>query len=208
MVRIKICGLTNEEDARAAVDCGAAALGFVFAPSPRQIKKTAAKEIIERIPPWITIVGVFVNESNEKIIQTASFCGLDNIQLHGEESPEQCEELMKNGLKVIKVLHPKTEVDLKIIKEYKVKGIHLDTYDKEKAGGTGKAFNWDLAIAAKKYKQPIILAGGLDPDNIAVAIEKVKPYGVDVSSGVEQYPGKKDLVKMEKFIRLVRGTVV
>lgn len=187
MTRIKICGITNTEDAIKAVELGADALGFVFAPSPRQINLEKAKEIIEKLPPWIATVGVFVNEKPSRIMQIVSQCKLDWVQLHGEESPEYCKQL---DLKIIKVF--KNNIDR--IQEYDISGVLIDT----------KIKNWDLVIEAKKYGKPIILAGGLTPDNVCEAINKVKPYGVDVSSGVESSPGKKDYEKMKAFMSEVQ----
>lgn len=193
MVKVKICGITNIEDALSAVELGADALGFVFAPSPRQVTHEKAKEIIKKLPPWISTVGVFVNEKPERILQM----DLDWIQLHGEESPDYCREL---GRKIVKTIRVKEKSSLEKIPEYSVAGILLDTYDPALSGGTGKGFNWDLAIEAKKFGKPIILAGGLNPENVAEAIKRVQPYGVDISSGVESSPGKKDYEKMKQFI--------
>lgn len=197
MVRIKICGITNLKDAMDAAGLGADALGFIFAPSPRQIEPARAKEIISKLPPWISTVGVFVNEKPERIMRIAGFAGLDMVQLHGEESPEYCAEL---GLKIIKAVKVKDKNNLKKIDDYNVSGIILDTYDPKLMGGTGKSFNWNLAVSAKKFGKPVILSGGLTPDNVSDAIKKVKPYGVDVSTGIEFSPGKKDFKKMKKFI--------
>lgn len=199
MVRIKFCGITNIKDALETAGLGVNALGFVFAKSPRQVSPEKAKEIIEKLPPWISAVGVFVNEKPEAVSEIAEHCKLDYIQLHGEESPEYCRNL---GLKVIKTI----KNDIEKISDYNVSGFLLDTYDPEMAGGTGKTFNWDLALDAKKYGCPIILAGGLTPENIGEAVEKVKPYGVDVSSGIELAPGKKDYEKMKRFVEEVKKT--
>ena len=200
MVRVKICGITNIDDALEAVRLGVDALGFVFAPSPRQIEPHRAKEIINKLPPWVPAVGVFVNEKPECILQIVNQTGLDWVQLHGEESPDYCREL---GLKLIKSLRVKGKSSLKKIPEYPVGGILLDTYDPSLFGGTGKSFNWDLAIEAKHFGKPIILAGGLNSENVKEAISKVQPYGVDVSSGVESSPGKKDYEKMQRFMEIV-----
>ena len=198
MVRVKICGITNEKDALAAVARGADALGFIFAPSPRMVIPERAKQIIEKLPPWITAVGVFVNEKPAKIMQIASYCNIDWAQLHGEESPEECRQLT---LKVIKTV----KNNIKIIPEYKAAGILLDAYDPDRAGGTGRLYDWDKAKEAKKYGRPIILAGGLTPDNVAEAVRIVRPYGVEASSGVEEEPGRKDHKKIEMFIKAARG---
>lgn len=197
-MRIKVCGITNLEDALAAVGLGVDALGFVFAPSPRQITPDKAKEIIRRLPPWIATVGVFVDEKPEWIMRVVSECRLDWVQLHGDESPQYCKDL---DLKIIKTI----KTDIERISEYDVSGVLLDI-----SMGTGKVYNWDLAVEAKKYGKPIILSGGLTPENVSEAIRKVIPYGVDVSSGVESSPGKKDYEKMKKFcarsdLALMRG---
>lgn len=202
MVRVKICGITNIDDALNAVQLGADALGFVFAPSPRQVVASKIKVIIEKLPPWVSAVGVFVNEKPERVLQIVNQTGLDWVQLHGEESPDYCREL---GLKVIKSLRVKDRSSLGKIPEFSVSGILLDTYDPALFGGTGKGFNWDLGVEAKKFDKPIILAGGLNPENVAEAISKVQPYGVDVSSGVESSPGKKDYEKMKQFMEIVGG---
>ena len=207
MVRVKICGITNIDDALAAVNSGANALGFLFAPSPRQLDPCQAEKIVEALPPWISPVGVFVNEKKNRIIQIASQCRLDWIQLHGEETPEYCHELRAEGLKLVKVLRPREPKDLEIIPQFPAAAIHLDTYNKEIAGGTGEVFSWDLALEAKKYAKPVILAGGLNPDNVVKAIKKVFPYAVDVSSGVEKSPGKKDPEKKQRFIKRVNAIV-
>lgn len=191
MVRVKICGITNLEDAISAVELGVDALGFVFAPSPRQIILDKAKEIIKKLPPWITTVGVFVDEKPEWIMRVVSQCKLDWVQLHGEESPEYCRDL---DIKIIKTI--KTDIDK--IPEYDVSGILLDI-----SRGTGKVYDWDLAIEAKKYGKPIILSGGLTPENVGEAVRKVSPYGVDVSSGVESEHGKKDYKKLKKFVEVI-----
>lgn len=205
MVRVKICGITNIDDALAAAEFGVTALGFVFAPSPRQLDPRQAEKIIKNLPPWICPVGVFVNEKANRIIQIANQCRLDWIQLHGEETPEYCHELQAEGLKLVKVLRPREAKDLEIIPEFPAAAIHLDTYHPEISGGIGVVFSWDLALAAKEYGKPVILAGGLNADNIAHAIKQVSPYAVDVSSGVEMAPGKKDLEKMRDFINAIRN---
>src|SRR6185369_2350332 len=202
MVRIKICGITNLEDALAAVEAGADALGFVFyEKSPRFINPVRAAEIIAKLPPFIQSVGLFVNEETEKINWTADYCGLDLVQLHGDESPEDCLEVNR---RVIKAFRVKDCVSIDPLKKYQVAGFLLDTWCPDCYGGTGKTFNWEMAAAARKYG-PIILAGGLSPDNIVEAILSVKPYAIDVSSGVESEPGKKDPAKIREIIRLAKG---
>jgi phosphoribosylanthranilate isomerase len=193
--KIKICGITRLEDAFLAADFGADALGFIFAPSPRQVVPEIAREIISLLPPFVNSVGVFVDEEQESVREIAAYCKLDLVQLHGNESSGYCKAL---GLKALKVIRVKDEKSIESMASYRgtVQGFLLDTYVKGLPGGTGKTFNWELAKQAKKYG-PGILSGGLNPDNICEAIEKVKPYGVDVNSGVEASPGIKDPDKLK-----------
>jgi phosphoribosylanthranilate isomerase len=190
MIKVKICGITNYEDAMFAAESGAHALGFIFAESPRRIKPEDARSIIRRLPPFIKNVGVFVDETPEKIKEIISRSGIDLIQLHGKEMPETCEQFMPNVIKAIRVKDDSVLKDIPLYKG-KVIGLLLDTYSEKIAGGTGKLFNWDLAIKIKNMGMPIILAGGLKPANIMAAISIVRPYAIDVSSGVEEKPGKK-----------------
>jgi phosphoribosylanthranilate isomerase len=186
----------------AAVDAGADALGFVFyEKSPRFINPLAAAEIIAKLPPFVQPVGLFVNEELEKINWTADYCGLDLVQLHGDETPEDCLEVQR---RVIKAFRMQSTVSIEPLKNYQVSGYLLDAWCPDCYGGTGKSFNWEMAAAAGKYGR-IILAGGLSPDNVAEAIVAVRPYAVDVSSGVESAPGKKDREKVKEFIRRAKG---
>ncbi len=197
MIRVKICGITRLEDAMLAISLGADALGFIFYPkSPRYILPEKVKEIIAQLPPYVTTVGVFVNETEEKIKKIVEITGIDMVQLHGEEPPQFCTLFFP---RVIKAFRVKTSDDLFNIGEYKntVRGILLDTFVKGIPGGTGKTFNWRLAQEAKKFDIPLILAGGLCPENVIEAIEKVKPFGIDISSGVESSPGIKDPNKLK-----------
>ncbi len=199
MTRIKICGITNLEDAQIAAELGADALGFIFAPSPRQVSLQRAKEIIQKLPPFLTKVGVFVNEELNTVARAMSYCGLDVVQLHGEETPDYCRSLGERW-RVIKSFRVKDGDSLLPLPDYEVSAYLLDTYVKGIAGGTGKTFNWELAREAKRFGR-IILAGGLNPENITEAIETVKCYAVDVSSGIEAERGKKDFDKMRLFIK-------
>lgn len=200
-VKVKICGITNLEDALAAVDYGADALGFVFYKgSPRYISTEAAKEIIRQLPPLITTVGVFVDETPERIEETFRHVPIDIAQLHGHEPPESC--LLSR--RVIKAIRVKELSDLEPLKRYRVSAFLLDTYTPESLGGTGQIFNWDIAVAAKQFGN-VILAGGLNPENIERAIRWVRPYAVDVSSGIEEEKGKKDLKKMRLFIERAKA---
>lgn len=202
MTRVKICGLTNLEDALAAVELGANALGFVFAKSPRRISPESAAKIVRSLPPILTCVGLFVDESPETVRKTAEECQLSALQFHGNESPDYCRQFM---IKAIKAFRLRDENSLKAIPHYQVDAYLLDTYVEGTPGGTGESFNWDLALQAKKFARPIILAGGLTPDNVAEAIRKVRPYGVDVSTGIEAEPGRKDYKKVKEFIKIVRS---
>jgi phosphoribosylanthranilate isomerase len=198
MIKVKICGITNIKDAQAAVDMGADALGFVFyKKSPRAITPEKAQTIISNIPPFMKTVGVFVNEHPATIEKISTFAGLDIIQLHGSEHPEAC----CFPQKMIKAIQVRGLTDLEQLMNYKsISAFLLDTFSPDTFGGTGQVFNWDIALEAKKIGR-IILAGGLNPDNIEEAINKVKPYAVDVSSGVEgSTKGKKDLLKLKLFI--------
>jgi len=198
MVKVKICGITNLDDAMAAADFGVDALGFVFfKKSPRYISPGNAKKIIKKLPPLISTVGVFVNEDKNTIKKTVSQAGIDIIQLHGDETPKAC-NLSKPAIKAIRV---KSLDSLEIISKYrdKVSAFLLDTYTPELFGGTGQVFNWDIAVEAKQFGR-VILAGGLTPANIEKAVRLVHPYAVDVSSGVEAEKGKKDHLKMKLFI--------
>jgi len=185
-----------------SIDAGADALGFNFVPdTPRYLKHTnAAAKIIEQLPPFITTVGLFVNAAPELIQSIADECHLDMLQLHGDESPQFCQGFNRRVIKAVRI---KDESSCSHLSDYRVSGYLLDTYVKGALGGTGVAFDWQLAIKAKQYGR-IVLAGGLDPDNVASAVQQVRPYGVDVSSRVEASPGRKDPVKVGAFIQNVR----
>lgn len=199
MVRVKICGINNIEDALLAVKLGAHAIGFVFAESPRRIEPKKAQRIVESLPLFVSRVGVFVNEEIERVKEIAGLYDLDVLQFHGEEDPSYCQAFRQ---KVIKAIRVKNHSSLEQISKYKVDAFLLDTYVEDVPGGTGKRFDWEIACEAKKYGK-IVLSGGLDPTNISEAIERVEPYAVDVSSGVEIIPGKKDPQKLEAFFRAI-----
>ncbi|MDE0042443.1 MAG: phosphoribosylanthranilate isomerase [Candidatus Poribacteria bacterium] len=201
MTRVKICGITNLEDALTAVESGADALGFVFVPdTPRFVKPDQVAAVVAELPPFITTVGLFASKDAAKIRTIANQCRLDAIQLHADVTPEFCSNLDRRVIKAIRV---KDESSLSILSDYDVNAFLLDAYVEGKMGGTGKVFDWNLALQAKDYGR-IIVAGGLNPDNVAQAVRRVKPYGVDVSSGVELVPGRKDPDKVGKFINAVR----
>ena len=205
-VRIKICGLTNLDDARAAVDAGADALGFIFFPgSPRYITPAAAAQIIAQLPPFVSAVGVFVDEPASSLLATANAVGINTIQLHGNESPDFCDSIPRDRFKVIKAFRVKDQSSLVSLKDFRSSAFLLDSYVPGQLGGTGARFNWDLAVQASRLNIPIILAGGLVPENIRDAVAKVTPYAVDVSSGVESAPGKKDHNKVRAFIAAARN---
>lgn len=205
MVRIKICGITNREDALLAIAEGAHALGFIFAESPRQVKREQVRQIIEALPPFVVKVGVFVEQSPGEIREIMEACHLDVVQLHGDYTVEDARSLSKHydTLKVFRV------ADASIVdqmKEYvgSVKGFLLDTYSRDAYGGTGATFNWQIAVEAKKLGVPVILSGGLDADNVVPAIETVGPYAIDISSGLEKSPGRKDPEKVKIFFEKLR----
>ena len=201
MTRIKICGITNLDDALMVIETGADALGFIFvANTPRYIPPDQAAKIIDNLPPFITTVGLFVNAEQTAIETIADHCHLDVIQLHGDEPPELCRALSRRSVKAFRV---KDESSLSRLPDYHVNAYLLDTYVKRAMGGTGKVFDWNLAVKAKQYGW-IILAGGLNPENVGSAVRQVRPYGVDVSSGIEAAPGHKDPAKVKAFIRSVR----
>jgi len=202
MVRVKICGITRIRDALWAVRCGVDALGFIFAESPRRVSPEKAKAIIDTLPPFVQAVGVFVDERLRTLLDIAIFCGLDLVQLHGEETPDYCRNLPFSAIKAFRIRDP---LSLSAISPYRgvVKGAVLDTYHSVKKGGTGESFDWKLAVKARKYGIPIILSGGLTPENVQQAVRMVRPYAVDVNSGVENRPGKKDAVLVERLMRRI-----
>lgn len=199
-VRVKICGICDLETALGAAEAGADALGFVFAPSRRMLSPDKAREIIKRLPPFISRVGVFVNLPAAEVEQIAGYTGLDTVQLHGDESPEYCKAI--NGYKVIKSFSVSNGHDLERARMYEVDGYLLDTPAQGLRGGTGIAFDWRLAAGFSAG--PLVLAGGLNPENVRQAINLVRPYAVDVSSGVET-EGQKDINKIKHFVRRVKG---
>lgn len=202
MVRVKICGITSLEDALQAVQVGADALGFVFhEKSPRYLSPEQAKSIISELPPFVQAVGLFVNADAGFINDTADRCRLDLVQLHGDEPPDYCVLIRR---RVIKAFRVRDNSSLDPVKDYRVAGILLDAYSPHAYGGTGLTFNWEVAKAAADCR-PIILAGGLTPGNVREAVERVNPYAVDVSSGVEESPGRKDQEKVREFIKKVKG---
>jgi phosphoribosylanthranilate isomerase len=206
IVKVKICGITNLQDAKAAVEYGADAIGFIFyKKSPRYISSVEAARIRVNLNPFILSVGVFVDAPYEEIRQTIEEVGLDAVQFHGNESPEFCRIF---ETKVIKAFRIKDESSIEICNNYPGFAWLLDTYNPDIQGGTGKAFDWDIALKAKALNQNIILSGGLTPENVAEAIKRVKPIAVDVSSGVELFPGKKDKEKIKSFIHAAKTALL
>lgn len=201
MVKIKICGITNVDDAMAAVDLGADALGFNFyRKSPRYIEPQKAADIIAQLPPFIVPIAIFVNESEDTILEALKTSCIHGVQFHGDETPEFCQRF---GNHVIKAFQVKDKESLKHMSHYRVSAHLLDSYKEGMRGGTGETFDWHLAVVAKTFGR-IILAGGLTPDNVAEAVKLVQPYGVDVAGGVEKEKGVKDHAKLRKFIIEVR----
>ena len=200
-MEIKICGITNMEDASFVATCGADAIGFIFyQKSPRYVAPEKVKKIIDTIPTEITKIGVFVNHDVAEVKQTIDYCALDLVQFHGDEPPAYCGQFPRSH--VIKTFAPRTEDDLSKIREYQVKAILVDAHDPVRYGGTGRQADWRLA-AKVKATHPLILAGGLSMANIKEAAEQSSPHAVDISSGVEIEPGKKDHQKVKAIIDLV-----
>lgn len=202
-VRSKICGITRIEDALAAVDAGADAIGLVFyPPSPRAVSVVQARAIIAALPPFVTTVGLFVNASRCELNETLEAVGLDLLQFHGDETPEDCEGYHRPFIKALRV-KPGDDIASACRVYSKASGLLLDAYVPGVPGGTGETFDWSLI--PKDLSKPVILAGGLSPDNVAQAIEQVRPYAVDVSGGVELHKGIKDHGKIRAFMKAVRG---
>lgn len=194
-VRVKICGITCLDDALAAVEAGADALGFVFAPSPRRVTPEEAARIVRRLPPFVTTVGLVVDQDPRPILEA---CPLDAIQFHGSETPEMVAAL---GSRAIKAFRVRERADLEGLAEYAgAAAFLLDAFVPGRPGGTGERFPWDLAVEAKRFGVPVIVAGGLSPENVALCVRTTRPYGVDVSSGVEFEPGRKDPERVRAFI--------
>ncbi len=201
--RVKICGITNLADARAAIEAGADALGLNFyEQSPRFLTVDAAAGISKQLPPFVMRVGVFVNAPEALVLRAIADCGLSFLQFHGDEPPEFCAQF---GLMSMKAFRIRDAASLSELPKYQTDAWLLDAYSPEARGGTGEKFNWNLAFEAQKLGKPIFLAGGLTPENVAEAVRKVRPFGVDVASGVENAPGKKDHQKIKDFIAAVRS---
>jgi phosphoribosylanthranilate isomerase len=211
MTLVKICGITNIEDARVAVAAGADLLGFIFYPqSPRYVPPERVCEIVSDLcaeTGGVTprLVGVFVDAAPEAVLRTRRKCGLHLVQLHGSEPPQAVEDLMATGTGVIKAFRVRDAGSLSAMARYRPTAFLLDTYVGGQPGGTGRTFNWELALEAKRYG-PVVLAGGLTPENVAQAVRQVRPWAVDVSSGVEASPGRKDHDRVYRFVANVRSS--
>ncbi|TBU90547.1 phosphoribosylanthranilate isomerase [Phytopseudomonas dryadis] len=202
VVRCKICGITRIEDALAAVEAGADAIGLVFYPrSPRAVSVAQAGEIVAALPPFVTTVGLFVDMPRAELAQLLERVPLDLLQFHGEESAEQCEGFARPYIKALRV-RPGDDIAVRVAAYPGARGVLLDTYVAGVPGGTGEAFDWSLV--PPRLSKPVVLAGGLTADNVAEAIARVRPYAVDVSGGVEASKGIKDVHKMNAFVRAVR----
>ena len=200
-VKVKICGVRTSEEAQAAMEAGADALGFNFWPkSARFVEPKAARELIKDLSPMACTVGVFVNEEVNRILDLAGELNLNAVQLHGDETPEFCDQL--GSLKIVKALRVGADFDLSLLQQYRAEMFLLDSSIDGRYGGTGRRFDWRIAIEAKRFG-PIILAGGLTEENVGEAIVEVRPAAIDVCSGVEAEPGRKDLDKLRRFMQVV-----
>jgi phosphoribosylanthranilate isomerase len=202
-VKVKICGVTSVKDAQIAAEAGADAIGLMFyAGSPRHISSETAQEIARNLPLSVIRVGVFVDPEPSEVFAAIQACGLNVLQFHGAETPEFCRQF---GIMTMKAFRIRDAESLAPVSSFNTDAFLLDSHVSGKAGGTGEKFNWDLAVEAKKLGRPVFLAGGLTPENVAEALRAVQPYGVDVSSGVEISPGKKDPEKIRAFIAAARS---
>lgn len=202
-VKVKICGITNPADGLAAVEAGADLIGLMLYPgSPRCVSLDAAEGITRMLPHSVVRAGVFVNPTEESVRQAIARCGLNLLQFHGDEPPEFCTRF---GMMSMKAFRVRDAESLRALPHYLTEAWLLDAYAPDRLGGTGERFNWDLALEAKKFGKPVFLAGGLTPENVAEAVRQAQPFGVDVSSGVESAPGRKDPTKVRAFIQAVRA---
>jgi phosphoribosylanthranilate isomerase len=206
MVKVKICGITSWGDARRAIESGADLLGFNFVTtSPRYVTPAKARQMVKRLPGNIVAVGVFQNEKEARMLEIARSVGLDQLQLHGDETPAMVARLGRRWhvIKALRVRKPFRAAQVAAFKS--ADAILLDGYDRKARGGTGKTFDWQVARRAKRHGR-IFLAGGLTPENVGEAIRTARPYGVDVCSGVESRPGKKDPARMRSLLRAVKAS--
>src|SRR5918997_6855891 len=204
MVRVKVCGITNPDDARTAAGSGADAIGLVFAESPRKVSVEEAREIAAALPDGVLKVGVFVNEEPEEVLRVAREIGLDYAQLHGDEGPETAAVLRGGGVKVIKALRVRGVESLEAMDEYSADLFLLDAWSEKARGGTGTRFDWRLAKSLGG-RGNIVVSGGLGPENVREAVRVFEPYGVDASSSLEDAPGKKNKERVRRFIGAAKG---
>lgn len=200
-VRVKLCGVTNLDDGLMAAAAGVDALGFIFAASPRRISPEAARRIIRALPPFVKTVGVFVDEAVDEVERIMLFCGLDMVQLHGDESPDLCGRLMPRSIKAVQV---QGRSSLDSLQRYRgrVRGVVLDAWSAGRRGGIGRPFDWGV-LQGVSLPGPMILAGGLGPENVREAVLAVRPYGIDINSGVESQPGRKDPARLAAVMRAI-----
>jgi len=202
MTEIKICGITNPEDAMVVAESGVHAIGFIFyRKSPRYVSPENAAAIIQNLPEGLTTVGVFVNHDAPEVRKIAKYCTLNMIQLHGDESPQYAQGF--SDYHIIRAIAPQSANDLESLSEYPASAILIDGYDSRLYGGTGNEADWDAALLIKE-SYPLILSGGLNIGNIEVALHRVLPQAIDINSGVEKFPGKKDHCKIREIIDIVR----
>lgn len=202
-VKVKICGITSVADGLAAAEAGADMIGLMFyEKSPRHLPLPAAVEIARALPPFVLKVGVFVNPDADLVTRAIGECGLNLLQFHGDEPPEFCTGF---GMMSLKAFRIRDAGSLKALEIFHTDAFLLDAYSASGLGGTGEKFNWELALEAKKFGRPIFLAGGLTPENVAAAVRQVQPFAVDVSSGVESLPGRKDQAKVKAFIQAAKA---
>lgn len=207
MIKVKICGITNEQDALWAVNLGADFIGINFwSGSPRHVSVAQGAKIVQKVPAFCRPVGVFVNEEAANLSKILKKTGLTMVQLHGQETPEVCQALKSQGVSVIKAVRVTDDASLEAAKAYAgaVDYLLLDAGTDEQPGGTGQTVSWETAAKASGLGIPFFLAGGLTPENVGQAAAKVKPQGVDVASGVEKSPKRKDYEKMKDFITKAR----
>ncbi|MGI8861008.1 MAG: phosphoribosylanthranilate isomerase [Rubrobacteraceae bacterium] len=204
MTMVKVCGITNPEDARVAADAGADAIGLLFAESPRRVSVERARGIVAALPDGVLKVGVFVNERPEEILRVAGGVGLDIAQLHGDETPEEVAEVRAGGVRVMKALRVRGAESLAEIGRIDVDLFLLDAYSEKARGGTGERFDWGLAKSLRE-RDNIVVSGGLDPENVREAIEFFDPYGVDASSSLEDAPGRKNHERVRRFVSAAKG---
>lgn len=201
-VKVKICGITNSDDAAHAVEAGADVLGFVFCQeSPRHVSIQDAAAICRQVPPHILRAGVFMNPAEDLVTEAIGDCGLNLVQFHGDEPPQFC---LQFGIPSMKAFRVRDAGTIEKLQLYPTDAWLLDAYSSSALGGTGETFNWELARQAQRMGRPIFLAGGLTPLNVEAAIQQVRPFGVDVSSGVEERPGRKDAARMRAFVAAAR----